>query len=121
MSAHAKAAPGLAAGVLAAQGGVSNIINGDAAHHWPGTVALANQDKGAPFLAAKAQELSAGLVALKDGVFDVTATQQTQKMGRMAVEMAVKIVGGEKVPAVQLSDATLTTKENVEGFIANHP
>lgn len=42
-------------------------------------------------------------------------------MGRTAVEMAVKIVGGEKVPAVQLSEATLTTKENVDGFIANHP
>jgi ribose transport system substrate-binding protein len=64
---------------------------------------------------------TAALEALKNGVFDVTATQQTQKMGRTAVEMAVKIVGGEKVPAVQLSDATLTTKENVEGFIANHP
>ncbi len=64
---------------------------------------------------------TAALEALKNGVFDVTATQQTQKMGRTAVEMAVKIVGGEKVPAVQLSEATLTTKENVEGFIANHP
>lgn len=64
---------------------------------------------------------TAALEALKNGVFDVTATQQTQKMGRMAVEMAVKIVGGEKVPAEQLLDATLTTKDNVAGFIANHP
>lgn len=64
---------------------------------------------------------TAALEALKNGVFDVTATQQTQKMGRMAVEMAVKIVGGEKVPAEQLQDATLTTKDNVAGFIANHP
>lgn len=64
---------------------------------------------------------TAALEALKNGVFDVTATQQTQKMGRMAVDMAVKIVGGEKVEPVQLMDATLTTKDNVEGFIANHP
>ncbi len=64
---------------------------------------------------------TAALEALKNGVFNATATQQTQKMGRTAVEMAVKIVGGEKVPPVQLMDATLTTKENVDGFIANHP
>ncbi|MBB4953609.1 ribose transport system substrate-binding protein [Agrobacterium vitis] len=64
---------------------------------------------------------TAALEALKNGVFDVTATQQTQKMGRLAVEMAVKIVAGEKVPAEQLQDATLTTKDNVAGFIANHP
>ncbi|NTF34390.1 sugar ABC transporter substrate-binding protein [Rhizobium skierniewicense] len=64
---------------------------------------------------------TAALEALKNGVFDVTATQQTQKMGREAVDSAVKIVAGEKVPAVQLLDATLTTKDNVDGFIANHP
>lgn len=64
---------------------------------------------------------TAALEALKNGVFDVTATQQTQKMGRDAVDMAAKIVSGEKVPAVQLSEATLTTKDNVDGFIANHP
>jgi ribose transport system substrate-binding protein len=58
---------------------------------------------------------------LKDGVFDVTATQQTQKMGRMGVEPAIELVEGKKVPAEQLLPATLTTKENVEGFIAKHP
>ncbi|CZT36551.1 MULTISPECIES: sugar ABC transporter substrate-binding protein [Rhizobiaceae] len=64
---------------------------------------------------------TAALEALGKGVFNVTATQQTQKMGRDAVENAVKIVAGEKVPPVQLLDATLTTKENVAEFIANHP
>ncbi|MDR6820147.1 ribose transport system substrate-binding protein [Neorhizobium sp. 2083] len=64
---------------------------------------------------------TAALEALSKGVFDVTATQQTQKMGRDAVANAAKLVAGEKVPAVQLMDATLTTKENVAGFIANHP
>jgi ribose transport system substrate-binding protein len=64
---------------------------------------------------------TAALEALSKGVFNVTATQQTQKMGRDAVEIAAKLVAGEKVPPVQLMDATLTTKENVAGFIANHP
>lgn len=64
---------------------------------------------------------TAALEALRDGVFDVTATQQTQKMGRMAVEMAVKIAGGEEIAPEQLLEATLTTTENVEGFIAEHP
>ena len=39
----------------------------------------------------------------------------------MAVECAIKLVAGENVPAEQLQDATLTTKDNVDGFIANHP
>ncbi|WP_064691853.1 sugar ABC transporter substrate-binding protein [Rhizobium aegyptiacum] len=64
---------------------------------------------------------TAALEALSKGVFNVTATQQTQKMGRDAVENAAKLVAGEKVPPIQLLDATLTTKENVAGFIANHP
>jgi ribose transport system substrate-binding protein len=64
---------------------------------------------------------TAALEALKEGVFDVTATQQTQKMGRLGVDAAIALVAGEKVPAMQLQDATLTTKENVEQFIANHP
>jgi ribose transport system substrate-binding protein len=64
---------------------------------------------------------TAALEALSKGVFNVTATHQPQKMGRDAVENAAKLVAGEKVPPVQLMDATLTTKENVAGFIANHP
>ena len=64
---------------------------------------------------------TAALTALKDGVFDVTATQQTMGMGRMGVDAAIALVGGKTVPAVQLQDATLTTKDNVEKFIANHP
>ncbi|TMV83488.1 sugar ABC transporter substrate-binding protein [Thioclava sp. BHET1] len=64
---------------------------------------------------------TAALSALKDGVFDVTATQQTQKMGRMAVDDAIKLAKGEKVPSIQLLPATLTTKANVAGFISNHP
>ena len=36
-------------------------------------------------------------------------------------DINVKLGAGEKVPAEQLMDATLTTQENVAGFIANHP
>lgn len=64
---------------------------------------------------------TAALEALQKGVFDVTATQQTQGMGRMAVDAAIALVSGGTVPAEQLQDATLTTKDNVEGFITNHP
>jgi len=58
---------------------------------------------------------------LKDGVFDATATQQTQQTGRMGVDSAIAIVAGQKLSAEQLQDGTLTTKDNVEGFIAEHP
>ena len=64
---------------------------------------------------------TAALEALRDGVFDVTATQQTQYMGRLAVDSAIKLVAGENVPPEQLLEATLTTKDNVAGFIENHP
>ena len=57
---------------------------------------------------------TAALKDLKDGVFDVTATQQTQKMGRMGLDAAIALVKGEKLPAEQLQNATLTTKENVD-------
>jgi ribose transport system substrate-binding protein len=64
---------------------------------------------------------TAALEALKNGVFDVTATQQTQKMGRLGVDAAIAIVKGEKLPATQLQNATLTTKDNVDQFIKEHP
>ena len=64
---------------------------------------------------------TAALAAIRDGVFDVTATQQTQRMGRMAVDAAIALVKGQPVPPTQLLSATLTTKENVTPFIAEHP
>ena len=63
----------------------------------------------------------AALEAIKNGVFDATVTQQTQKMGRMAVDSAIAIVKGQKLPAQQPQTATLTTKDNVAAFIAKHP
>ena len=63
----------------------------------------------------------AGLEAVKSGVLDATMTQQTQLMGRMALKSALDLIDGKSVPKEQLQPATLTTKDNVEPFIANHP
>jgi ribose transport system substrate-binding protein len=54
-------------------------------------------------------------------VFDVTATQQTRLMGRMAVDAALALVQGQTQPPTRLLTATLTTRDNVTPFIAEHP
>jgi ribose transport system substrate-binding protein len=63
----------------------------------------------------------AGLKAVRDGTIDATMTQQTQKMGRMAVQSAQTLIDGGKVPAEQLVPAFLTTKANAAKYIASHP
>jgi ribose transport system substrate-binding protein len=63
----------------------------------------------------------AGLKAVRDGTIDATMTQQTQKMGRMAVQSAQTLIDGGKVPAQQLVPAYLTTKANAAQYIARHP
>lgn len=63
----------------------------------------------------------AGLEAVRDGVLDATITQPTFKMGALAVDSAVALANEESVPAEQLQEGILTTKENVEEFIAKHP
>ena len=63
----------------------------------------------------------AGLKAVKDGTLDGTMTQRTQFMGKLALESALDLVAGKSVPAEQLQDAALTTKDNVDQYIANHP
>lgn len=63
----------------------------------------------------------AGLEAVRDGVLAATVTQQTQLMGRLAFDSAIKLIGGEELPAEQLQEGVVTTKENVEPFIENHP
>jgi ribose transport system substrate-binding protein len=63
----------------------------------------------------------AGLKAVQSGTLDVTATQQTQKMGRLAIDSALKLLKKEQVPPMQLQPAALTTKENVAPYIKDHP
>lgn len=63
----------------------------------------------------------AALKELKNGAFDATCTQQTQLMGKLAYESVKKALAGEALPQDQLQLATLTTIDNVDQFIANHP
>lgn len=64
---------------------------------------------------------TAGLLAVKDGTLDATATQKTQYMGKLALQSALDLAAGKPVPKLQLQPAVLTTKENVDPFIAQHP
>jgi ribose transport system substrate-binding protein len=63
----------------------------------------------------------AGLKAVKAGTLDATMTQRTQAMGRLAVASALDLLAGKQVPKEQLQPATLTVKDNVDQFIAEHP
>jgi ribose transport system substrate-binding protein len=63
----------------------------------------------------------AGLKAVRDGVIDATMTQQTQRMGRLAVQNAQRLIDGGNVPKQQLLPAFLTTKKNVAQYIEEHP
>ena len=59
--------------------------------------------------------------AVDAGLLDATMTQPTRLMGKLAVQSALDLAGGKSPPAVQLQDAVLTTKDNVERLIADHP
>jgi ribose transport system substrate-binding protein len=63
----------------------------------------------------------AGLKAVRDGILTATMTQQTQGMGRLALQSALDLIAGKTLPKDQLQDAVLTTNENVEPYIAKHP
>ncbi len=63
----------------------------------------------------------AGLKAVKSGKLAATMTQKTQYMGKLAVESALDLIAGKEVPKEQLEPAVLTTKENVDEYIKNHP
>jgi ribose transport system substrate-binding protein len=63
----------------------------------------------------------AGLKAVQAGTLDATATQVTQKMGRMAIDSALQLIKAQKVPPMQLQPAALTTKDNVGPYIKDHP
>ena len=62
------------------------------------------------------------LTAMKNsGTLDATATQQTWTMGKMAVDAVTTVLAGKSVPKDQPTDARVTTKENVDQFIKQHP
>lgn len=62
-----------------------------------------------------------GLKAVQNGSLDVTATQKTYAMGRMAVDAATNLIAKKPVPKDQPTEATITTKANVEQFLKEHP
>jgi ribose transport system substrate-binding protein len=64
---------------------------------------------------------TAGLQAVKNGVLAATMTQKTQYMGRLALASALDLAGGKSVAKMQLQPAVLTTKENVDPFLKQHP
>jgi ribose transport system substrate-binding protein len=63
----------------------------------------------------------AGLEAVRDGTIAATITQQTYRMGALAVASAKSLIDGSDVPAEQLQKGLLTTRDNVGQFLANHP
>ena len=63
----------------------------------------------------------AGLKAVRDGTIDATMTQQTQKMGRMAVDSAQTLIDGGKVPAQQLVARLPATKANAKAEVHREP
>ena len=64
---------------------------------------------------------AAALKQLKNGEFDCTMTQRAQEMGRLAFKQALEAANGKKLPKETLFPAALTTKENVDQYIAKHP
>ncbi|MGH3639922.1 MAG: substrate-binding domain-containing protein [Mycobacterium sp.] len=63
----------------------------------------------------------AGLEAVRDGTIAATITQQTYRMGALAVSSAKALIDGSDVPAEQLQKGLLTTRDNVSQFLAKHP
>ena len=61
------------------------------------------------------------LPILAKGGFDATATQQVRGIGRLAVDSAIKLAAGGKLPAEQLLPGFLTTPENAAGYVSEHP
>lgn len=62
-----------------------------------------------------------GLKAVKSGVLEATMTQQVQLMGRLSVDSALDLIAGKKLPSLQFQPAALTTKENVDQYLVDHP
>jgi len=62
-----------------------------------------------------------GLKAVQSGGLDGTVTQPTFTMGRLAVDAVTQLLAGKKPPFDQPKDGVLTTKDNVETFLKNHP
>jgi ribose transport system substrate-binding protein len=63
----------------------------------------------------------AGLKAVADGQLAATITQPTYAMGRLAVKSALDLMDKKPVPAEQLQKGVLTTRDNANLFLEQHP
>lgn len=63
----------------------------------------------------------AALTAVQNGTLAATIVQQTQKMGRLAVDSALRLDAGETLPAEQLQPGLLATRDTVAPYIKEHP
>ena len=54
------------------------------------------------------------ITAVKEGLTDATQAQIPYKMGQMAVADAIKLMDGQKIPALQYQDTVLVTSENAK-------
>ena len=53
------------------------------------------------------------VAGIKAGLTQATQAQVPYKMGQLAIDNALKVLGGEKLPAEQFQDTVLVTSENV--------
>lgn len=66
----------------------------------------------------------AGIQGVIDDKINATMVQQTQLMGKMAVDSAIELVNGQQVPAEQLQPAFLLTnadKDKAKEYLNQHP
>lgn len=63
----------------------------------------------------------AGLKAVADGQLAATITQPTYAMGTLAVQSVRALLDDKPVPAEQLQKGVLTTQENANLFLEQHP
>ena len=62
-----------------------------------------------------------GIQAVVDGELGATIVQQTTLMGKMAVDSALQLIDGEELPAEQLQEGILATKDNAAQYLEDHP
>lgn len=122
MAKPAASAPALAQGLInAANGaglveeGVSGLVYGDSARKWPGTVALADKEEGAPALAVGADALSDGVAKVRAGADKVAAGTAALAAGAGSLSSGAQSLatgaGSLSTGASSLADGTAALSE----------
>ena len=76
--------------------------------------AKAAKDAGRDIIAVGIDGFPTMITAVKEGLTDATQAQIPYKMGQMAVADAIKLMDGQKIPALQYQDTVLVTSENAK-------